>query len=354
MRYLLNKSIFKVTSLFLGGVIFLTGCGNSSKETAASLSPLKRTEFVLGTTATLSLYDHQSEELLDAAFDELYKLENTLSINKTGTLIDQINENAGIAPVKVDEDTFKLIEKGLSYSELTHSAFDITIGPIVKLWNIGFPEARVPSQAEIDEKLTLVNYKWVQMDPANDTIYLEKKGMLLDLGGIGKGYAADAVAQLLRESGAQHAIINLGGNVYTLGNKPGDQLWTIGVQDPFNPRGNTIGTLKVENKSIVTSGIYERYLETADGKKYHHILDPATGYPYANEIAGVTIISDTSTDGDALSTAAFAMGIQDGLAFIESLEGIDAIFVTTDHKVYITSGMKENFHLKNEAFTLES
>lgn len=341
-------SIFIVLSL--AGVIFLTACGSGTPET--SISPLTRTEFLLGTVTTISLYDHQSEETLDLAMEKLKELEDTLSINKTGTLIDEINDAAGMHPVVVDEDTYKVIEKGLAYSELTHGAFDITIGPIVKLWNIGFPEARVPSATEIEQSLPLVGFDKVILNPTELSIYLTEPGMRLDLGGIGKGYAADEVATLLRDRGVEHAIIDLGGNVYTLGDKPGNQPWTIGVQDPFNPRGKIIGRLKTANKSIVTSGIYERFVEDEAGNKYHHILNPKTGYPYENQIAGVTIISDLSTDGDALSTAVFAMGIEEGLEFVENLEGIDAIFITLDSKVYLTNGLKDNFTLSNEAFTL--
>lgn len=339
-----------ITILSLIGVIFLTACSqDSSKE---STTPLSRTEFLLGTVTTISLYDHQSEEILDLAMDKLKKLEDTLSINKTSTLIDEINDAAGIRPVIVDEDTYNVIEKGLSYSKLTNGAFDITVGPIVKLWNIGFPEARIPSSSEIEAALPLVGFDKVILNPDDSSVYLTEPGMRLDLGGIGKGYAADEIAKLLKEQGVEHAIIDLGGNVYTLGNKPGDQLWTVGVQDPFNPRGKVIGRLKTANKSIVTSGIYERYVEDEAGNKYHHILNPKTGYPYENQIAGVTIISDYSIDGDALSTAVFAMGIEEGLEFVETLDGIDAIFITLDSKVYITEGLKDNFTLSNDSFTM--
>ena len=339
-----------ITILSLVGVIFLTACNtNTSKE---STTPLSRTEFLLGTVTTISLYDHQSEEILDLAMEKLKELEDTLSINKSGTLIDEINDAAGIHPVVVDEDTYNVIEKGLSYSKLTNGAFDITVGPIVKLWNIGFPEARIPSSSEIEDALPLVGFDKVTLNPDDLSVYLTEPGMRLDLGGIGKGYAADEIAKLLQEQGVEHAIIDLGGNVYTLGTKPGNQLWTVGVQDPFNPRGKVIGRLKTANKSIVTSGIYERYIEDESGHKYHHILNPKTGYPYENQIAGVSIISDYSTDGDALSTAVFAMGVEEGLAFVETLDGIDAIFITLDSKVYITDGLKGNFTLSNDSFVM--
>lgn len=350
MRIISKKYNLFFVLLSILCVIFLTSC--NTKDVASNTEPLSQTDFLLGTVVTISLYDHQSQELLDLAIGKLKELEDTLSINKSGTLIDQVNESAGVAPVIVDDNTYKVIEKGLTYSKLTNGAFDITIGPVVKLWNIGFPEARVPNSQEIEQILPLVGFDNVILNPDDSSIYLTSKGMQLDLGGIGKGYAADEVATLLRENGVNHAIIDLGGNIYTLGDKPGNQLWAIGVQDPFNPRGKIIGRLKTADKSVVTSGIYERFVEDEAGNKYHHILNPKTGYPYENQIAGVTIVSDSSTDGDALSTAVFAMGIDEGLDFVESLDGVDAIFITLDSKVYTTTGVKNNFVLTNESFTL--
>ncbi len=346
----LKKYPFLCIVLLLTPIIFSTAC--DSKRMQETSEPLSRTEFLLGTVVKISLYDFPSEELLDLAMDKLRELEDTLSINKTGTLIDAINAQAGIAPVIVYKATYEVIEKGLTYSQLTDGAFDLTIGPVVKLWNIGFPEARVPSADEIKEVLPRVGFDKVVLNPEASSVYLMEKGMCLDLGGIGKGYAADTVATLLKEHGVKHALIDLGGNLYALGDKPNSAPWSIGVQDPFNPRGKIIGRLKIVNQSIVTSGIYERYLEDENGHKYHHILNPKTGYPYENQIAGVTIISDSSTDGDALSTAIFAMGLQEGLAFVENLEGIEAIFITLDAKVYTTKGIKESFIMTNEAFTL--
>lgn len=343
-----KKIVMSALSLGLASTFLLTGCTSKKSDS----KPLSRTQFVLGTTATITLYSEQSEATLDEAFNKLSDLEDLLSINKTGTLIDKINDQSGISPVTVDDDTFELIETALHYSELTEGAFDPTIGPLVNLWHIGFSDAKVATQAEIDTVLPLIDHNLVVLDEEAKTVFLPKKGMMLDLGGIGKGYAADKVADLLREKGVKHAVISLGGNVYTLGDKPGGLNWNVGVQDPFNPRGKTIGVLGVINKSLVTSGIYERYLTAEDGTTYHHLLDPDTGYPFDNDIAGVTIISDSSTDGDAISTSAFALGVEKGLAFIESLDNVDAVFITTDKKIYVTSGI--HFTLTDNSFSFAS
>lgn len=314
--------------------------------------PLSRTDFVLGTVATITLYDHPSETTLNLAMEKLTELENLLSMNKKGTLIDTINASAGVQPVCVDNATYALIEKALHYSELTQGHFDITIGPLVKLWHIGFPDAKVPTAKEIQSLLPLVDFHQVQLDAKNHSIFLKQSGMSLDLGSIGKGYAADEVAKVLKANGVNHAIINLGGNIYALGNKPDGSPWSIGVQDPFNPRGETLGILHTGNQSIVTSGIYERFIEDDKKNKYHHLLSPQTGYPFNNELAGVTIVSATSTDGDALSTSVFGLGLTEGIALVESLEHVEAIFITLDAKVYVTTGLKFQFELTNPDFTL--
>lgn len=366
----MKKTYTKLTGLLLTVTLlgtYLTACTASTSDatlesptnvssaeevpSASSTEPLRRTEFMLGTAITLSLYDHQSQVLLDEAFQLIASLEDTLSINKSGTLIDAINNSAGKTPIPVDTDTFDVIQKGLSYSELTGGSFDITIGPLVKLWNIGFPDANVPTDTQITTKLPLVNYKNVVLDTKDQTIFLTQEGMQLDLGGIGKGYAADRVANLFREKGVKHALIDLGGNILALGNKPNGSLWKIGVQNPLSTRGKTIGHISVEDKSIVTSGIYERFIEQ-DGKKYHHILDPSTGYPFENDIAGVTIISDTSIDGDALSTSVFSKGVEAGLEFVNTLEGIDAIFVTKNNDIYLSQGILDTFVLTDETFNI--
>ncbi len=339
-------------TLILSASLLLTSCTSPiSKAPSTSSEPLRRTEFMMGTAITLSLYDHQDDAILDQAFASISALEDALSINASGTLLQSINAEAGSNPVITNEALFDIVKKGLHYSTLTEGSFDMTVGPLVKLWNIGFPEARVPSATEIADVLPLIDYTNVVLDDTTQSIFLTQPGMMLDLGGIAKGYTADAVVTLLQEAGVTRAIIDLGGNIYTLGDKAEGTPWTVGVQDPFNPRGEIIGSLPTANQSIVTSGIYERYLEH-DGIRYHHILDPSTGYPFTNDIAGVTIISDDSIDGDALSTAVFSKGIADGIAFVNTLSGIDAIFISVDKEVYVTDGLKAHFKLTNDAFTL--
>ena len=343
------KSRCKAISLLIGiFLIFsLIGCTNSNDDS----KPLSKTEYFMGTVVTVTLYDNKSEKIIDKAFEEVKKIEQLVSINMEGTELDEVNNNAGIKPVKVSDDTYNIIKKGLEYSSLTNGSFDITIGPLVKLWSIGLPEAKVPTIEEIKEKIQYINYNDVELNNSEKTVFLKKPGMIIDLGGIAKGYTADVIAQTLKDEGVEKAIIDLGGNIYALGEKAENTLWRIGIQNPDQTRGEIVGSINVKDKSIVTSGIYERFIEQ-DGVKYHHILSPKSGYPYDNEIAGVTIISDKSIDGDALSTSVFSMGITKGLEFINSLPDTEAIFITKDHKIYLTEGSQEIFKLTNDDFEI--
>ena len=176
--------------------------------------------------------------------------------------------------------------------------------------------------------------------------------MSLELGAISKGFIADQVKAYFEEKGISTAIINLGGNVVVMGTSPNQENgWKVGVQDPDKIRGATVGYVHQANRSIATSGIYERYIEV-DGSIYHHILDPNTGYPVENDISGVTVFTDQSTDGDALSTSLFIFGIEEGLAYVNSLDGVEAVFIDKEHGVHLSEGLKDAFVLTNEEYHL--
>ncbi|WP_421904213.1 FAD:protein FMN transferase [Oceanobacillus halophilus] len=340
--------------ILLAIILIITGCSNDPETHAEKLNlienPYKQTEFLLGTVVTIKIYDEGKEEVLGLVFDKIEELDQKITADEEGSEINTINDKAGEEAVNVSEDIFQLITEGKNYSEVAEGSFDITIGPLTKLWHIGFDDARKPEQAEIDEILPLINYKKVELNEKNKKVFLKDKGMRMDLGAIAKGYIADEVVQLLKENGVTTAIIDLGGNIFVMGNHYSGNPWTVGIQDPFSGRGDTIGKLKASNKSIVTSGIYERYLEV-DGVKYHHLLNPKDGYPFNNKLASVSIISDKSIDGDALSTVLFSKGLQDGLDFIHELEGVEAIFIMEDKTIYTTDGLTDNFEITNEQFT---
>ncbi|MDN6162404.1 MAG: FAD:protein FMN transferase [Atopostipes sp.] len=306
---------------------------------------------MMGTYVDLRIYDEGKEEVLDLAVERIEELENKLSMNDSNSEIFEINEKAGQSAVQVSEDVFPLIKKSAEYSETNKDGFDYTIGPIVNLWRIGYDDARKPSQEEIDKALPLVNEQNVELDADEQTVFLKKNDMRLDLGAIAKGYITDEAIKVFEENDVTTGSVDLGGNIVIRGNSPSrdEGGWNVGVQNPFTERGGIVGFLNLKDQSIVTSGIYERYLEE-DGKQYHHLLSPETGYPFDNEIAGVTIISDYSTDGDALSTAVFALGLEGGLNYVNKEKGIEAIFVTKDKDIYTSDGVTDNFNLSDDEF----
>jgi thiamine biosynthesis lipoprotein len=311
----------------------------------------EESDFILGTIVRIKLYDPPAPGLFKELFAEIREYENLLSLNLPDSHISRINTAAGKEPVVVDPAVFEVIEEGLRYGRLSEGRFDITIGPLVSLWHIGYDDARVPSPEEIKAALPLVDLDRVEIEPEEMKVSLESEGMLMDLGAIAKGFIADRIADSLKSRGFERGIINLGGNVLTLGSKPGNLPYRIGIQNPWEPRGASVGVLELEDLSLVSSGDYERFF-IEDGVKYHHILDTATGYPVENSLTAVTIVSERSVDGDGLSTSVFAMGLEKGYALIESLKGIEAIFITKDKKVYLTPGIEPIFTLSPGEFVL--
>lgn len=363
-RYSNSKSLLTLMLLLALSLAALTGCQSGTPSTEQSgetpgterpaplAEPVEQTDFILGTIISLKLYDIAEDRFFSESFAALRSIEKRMTINDDNPAdseVMQINANAGIAPVKVSADTFEVIKNGLRYSELSEGRFDLSIGTLVKLWNIGTDEAAIPPQSEIDARLPLVDYRKIELNEAEKTVFLKEKGMLIDLGGIAKGFGADVVAKMLYEDGVRSAIVNLGGNVLVMGSKPDGTPWRIGVQNPYSERGDYLGIATITDKTIVTSGIYERYFEEGE-KRYHHILDTDTGYPVENGVVGVSIIADISMDADALSTAVFSLGLEKGKALIESLDGVDAIFVMSDRSVVMTEGPKSFFQLTDTQF----
>ncbi len=354
------KKTILFSILFLLILSVFVGCNGEAKKQKSDQKfvtpPYERTEFLMGTVVTIKIYDKGKEDVLDPVFHRIKRLADLITVNEEDAAdseVAEVNKKAGIEPVKVSDDIYEVIKAGVDFSTKTEGSYEVTIGPLTNLWRIGFPDARKPDQSEIDAVLPLINYKDVELNSEEKTVYLTRLGMQLDLGSIAKGFIADQAVDVLKEHEITSAIVDLGGNIIVVGNNPSGSKWSVGIQDPRIDiaRGKTIGKIPESDKSIVTSGVYERYLEV-EGKKYHHLLDPTTGYPFENEIAGVSIISDKSVDGDGLSTSLYSKGIEDGLKFIEQFEGAEAIFITFDKKVYITSGLKGVFQITNDEFEL--
>ncbi|MGN0342002.1 MAG: FAD:protein FMN transferase [Roseburia sp.] len=327
------KNYVKYTSFLLSLLLcFLSTAGCSNKE------PISKTGFYFDTVITITLYDNAQADLLDQCFALAHRYELLFSTTIEESDISRINASAG-EPVTVSHETIELLQQGISYGDISGGRFDITIGALSSLWNFSDNSGVVPEDENIQEALQTVDYHSIRID--GNTVTLLNPDTRIDLGGIAKGYIADHMKTYLCEHGVTSGIINLGGNVLVIGAKTDGSAYTIGIQKPFEDTGSAIASLKITDQSVVSSGVYERYFET-DDTLYHHILDPQTGYPYNNHLLGVSIICDSSVDGDALSTTAFSMGLFQGMAFIESLPDTEAIFITDDYALHTTSGITED------------
>ena len=306
--------------------LLLTACSFKSNE------PISKTGFYFDTVITISIYDSKDTELLDNCFSICEEYEKQISRTIETSEISKINNAKGM-PVSVSNSTLELLKKGIAYGELTNGAFDITIAPLSELWDFKNNTGNIPSEDDITEALSHVNYKNIVID--GNSVTLTDPNAAIDLGGIAKGYIADKLREYLSSKDVKSALINLGGNILTIGEKPDGSAFNIGIQKPFDDQNKTITSVSVKDSSVVTSGSYERYFKVND-TIYHHILNTKTGKPCSNDLLSVTILSESSVDGDALSTACFALGLDKGRELIEDIENVDAIFITDNYMVLDT------------------
>jgi len=317
---------------------------------SCSAADASRTQFALGTLCHITLFEQGQDKVYNDVFARIREIENRMSVNIPSSDVSRVNAAAGTEPVQVHEETFAVISQALHYAKLSGGAFDPTVGPLVSLWGIGGGNPRVPSQAEIDEVLPLVNWQDVELDEKAHSVFLTRRGMALDLGAIAKGYAADQAAAVIRSAGIRRAIVNLGGNIAACGERRNGKPWRVGVQNPNGDRNEYIGILQATEKSVVTSGVYERFFEE-EGRRYHHIFSPADGYPADSGLLSVTIIAPFSVDADALSTAVFVLGLEKGMALIETLAETEAVFILNDMSVIKTSGADFTLSFQDKSTT---
>jgi thiamine biosynthesis lipoprotein len=312
-----------------------------------------KNSYALGTIINLRAYGNKAEKAIDEAIEKLNDIDDKMSAFKADSEISKINSKAGTSLEEiVSEDTYFVVKNATKYSEILDGTFDPTIRPLVKLWSIGTKEEIIPEQFQIEETLKLVNYKDVILNENKNSIMLKQNKQALDVGGIAKGFAADEIRDIFYKHNVKSALIDLGGNIFALGSKEDGSPWRVGIQNPFKPRGEYVGILSVKNKSVVTSGNYEKYF-MKDGQRFHHIIDPKTGYPSQSKIISATIISDNSIDGDGLSTGIYILGIDKAMKIMETIAGVEAIFITEDKKIYKTSGVnKEILILTDEEFSV--
>lgn len=307
-------------------LVLLLSCSSCDRTVPAS-----RTGFALDTVVSVTVYEANTdkEKLLDDCFTELERLEGLLSATIADSDISRIN-GAGGKPVVVAEETAELLSLSQWYGRLSDGAFDITMRPVTALWD--FSSETVPDAAVLSEAVSLVDYRRLAVEGTTVTLPTGA----LETGGIAKGYIADRLCDLLRAGGATSALIDLGGNIVVLGQK-GKSDWRVGIKDPANT-AELCAVVSGSDLSVVTSGIYERGF-TKDGVRYHHLLSPETGEPVQNELASVTIVSKSSVQADALSTACFVMGEEKGMALAASLDGVEVLFVRRDGTIRATAGL---------------
>ncbi len=345
-----KKTIISVIIIVIITSVFLTGC-KKEKNNESKIPQITDNAFMMDTLVQMRAYGNNARETIDTSFERMQEIENEMSVSIKSSQIYKINSHPGEA-IKIKNDTFKVIKKALLYAKLTKGKFDPSIGPLVELWGIDTENAKVPSQKKISKARKLVNYKWVKINKNKQTVRLVKNGMRLDLGAIAKGYAADEVRQIAKEKEVKSAYVNLGGNVLVIGSKPDGSAWNVGIRDPRLKQNGVIASIKVRDKTIVTSGNYERYFKE-NGVIYHHILDPITGKPARTGIISVSIITHDSFDADALSTSVFILGPEKGLNLIENTPGAEAMMITDNYNVILSSGLKNKVEILNSDFKLK-
>jgi len=305
----------------------------------------KESKFLLGTIVEITIIASKgdSQRAMRLAFEEIERIDSLMNLYNENSEVSRINRSAGKPAVAVSPDTLEVVSRSIKFSELTNGAFDITVGPLMELWGFRKGQKRIPSDAEVAKTLPLVDYRKITVDPRRSTVGLASPGMRIDVGAIAVGYAVDKAIQALKEAGIDKALINAGGEIYALGSPPGKSAWRIGIRHPR--RGNDlIGILELKDRAVSTSGDYENFFE-ANGKRYCHIMNPKIGRPVEG-IMSATVVADSVTEADALSTALLPSGTKAGMKLVESLKGVDCMIVTgekeEDMKILMSGGMKEN------------
>lgn len=317
----------KLAGILLALLLLCGGCAEKK-----DLPKLSEIGFYLDTVITLTAYVEDGQILKDA-LEECGRYEQTLSRTIEGSDVWKINHAEG-QPVEVSDDTVAILQCAGKISGMTGGAFDVTIAPVSTIWDFTSGKAELPDAEEIARAVELVDYTKIALE--GNTVTLPA-GMMIDLGGIAKGYIADRIKAYLGKRGVKHAILSFGGNVVAIGNKPDGTDWKVGIQDIDGKTGDYMMVSRNSDGSSVTSGIYERGFDL-DGVRYHHLLSTENGWPVQNELAAVTVFSKSSMEGDALSTAAFVLGTEEGRKLINSLDGIEAVFISRDRAVTYSAG----------------
>ena len=310
------------------------------KERGNCLQSASHSLRLMGASIHLTIFHEDAQNLLLQSEQLLHLYKNRFSANDADSELMEINLQAGKKAVQVHPELFELIELGKKHSIAANSHLNIAIGPLVQTWRIGFSDAKLPSEEEIQRLLKITDPEEIVLNDSNREVYLSKEGMRIDLGALAKGYIADKLKEFLVEQGVQSGIIDLGGNILTIGENPTfHRPWRIGIQNPVLDRGEHVAVIEVSDASVVTSGIYERQL-VVDGKTYHHIFDRTTGYPMETELASITIVAEKSVDCEIWTTRLFGQKPNDIIEEIEQQPGLEAFVITKNQKMMYTSGIQ--------------
>lgn len=320
------KKIYIAFACIFSVVVFLLMGGSISRNYSEQ-------RIFFDTIIAINIYGTKDKTVMEDCLILCDKYERALSKTVENSDIWNINHAEG-EWVEVSEDTIKLLHEAIQYSELTDGAFDVTIAPLTELWHVKDNKGELPLQEEIEEAKSHINYQLIEID--GNKVRLKDAKAQIDLGGIAKGFIADELEKFMTARGVTSAMINLGGNIKVVGSKVDGSDWNIGIQKPFGDRSEVIGSVRIQDKTVVSSGIYERYFEY-EGKIYHHIIDKTTGAPSESDLEAVTIIGDSSTSADALSTACLLLGSEEGMELIEHTEGVEAVFVKRDGSILESS-----------------
>ncbi|MEL7565565.1 MAG: FAD:protein FMN transferase [Dehalobacterium sp.] len=342
-----NKNIFLIFLTLFSSFSFLAGCSSNPEI------PVEKQGFYMGTVVTLKAYGPNAPKAVDEGMKRIEDVQDKMTINVSDSEINQLNVSAGNRVyVPLSSDSIYVLKTALKYAQLSQGSFDVTIGPFVRSWGSFTQNPQIPSPTEINRIKKLINYRDLEINEKENTARLKNPGQMVDLGGIAKGYAGDEVIKIFKTYGIESAFVNLGGNVVVLGGKPDGSPWHVGIQNPRAQDGGCIGVLELRDGTVVTSGDYKRYFEES-GIRYHHILDPKTGYPSQSDLISATIVTERSIDADALSTAVFVLCLAKGLDLVQSLEGVEAVLITRDRRIHLTSGLKDSFTLTDPEGTYQ-
>ncbi|MEW6351107.1 MAG: FAD:protein FMN transferase [Thermodesulfobacteriota bacterium] len=306
----------------------------------------RNTRLIMGTVVEITLVGEPKKvrKVEDAVVAELNRVERLCSFHLADSGLSRLNDRAGQGWIPVEPELFALIEKSVQTAEKTGGAYDPSVGPVCRLWNFsGTGSARLPSAAEIAEALPKVGWRKIGLNPGKHSVSLELKGMALDLGGISKGYALDRAGHVIRAGGIRSGLVNAGGDVLAVGERAPGRKWRIGVRDPLRPNA-IVAAVEISDEVILTSGDYERCFQQ-EGKNYHHILVPGTGYP-AEGLSSVTLLGSEGAAVEPLGTGAFVLGPEKGMELLASFPGVEGLLITSEGAFLTTPGARKRFTLK--------